>query len=437
MTTKSVRGQFFTTDTTVQEIMLSLIQTKNGIALEPSCGAGDLVKRLETRTKHTIHAVELDSTIEPKCFTKITYQDFFSFSEQKEEHYDLIYGNPPYVAWKNLEEGTKQSASKTKSRYNDKTNLYHLFIDRSIDLLKPEGELIFIVPKGWLYTSSAIVLRNKILETGNLTHIIDCGEQKLFPDADVPALLIFRYEKRSQSLPVKFAYLQNARQNKYSERKLINTKGRFILLNDDTAEEIASWGRLKDNYDVKVGIISGADSAFRAPSEHQLEKESIRKYITTKGVEEFIDLNSINKYEEIPPKTQRHLKAFKNELLNRRIKSFNETNWWKYGAIRNIEAMESDKERFYALAKTRSRTPFFMNNEAKYYSGGILGIFSTGNIQTEQAIKILNSDIYRQILESMFLTTGNKVSLQPATLEDAPFPKTADQAQKFIKKHSL
>ena len=80
--------------------------------------------------------------------------------------------------------------------------------------------------------------------------------------------------------------------------------------------------------------------------------------------------------------------------------------------------------------------PFFENDE-KFYGGGILGIFKTGKVTVKSALKIVNSTVYRGVMEAMFLATGNKVSLQPATLEDAPFPKTEADAKAFIKKHSI
>lgn len=438
MTTKAQRGQFFTTNKNVQTVMLSLVANKEGKILEPSAGAGDLLIDLETNPKYIIDAVELDNSFTSNCKTPITYQDFFTYAVGKENTYNVIYGNPPYVSWKALETATKLSAEKVKEDYSDKTNLYHLFIDRCIDLLAPGGEMIFIVPKEWLYTSSATPLRNKILDKGSLTHIIDCGEEKLFVDADVPALLIFRFEKDLRNIQPKFAAnLSEALANTYETKTLTNKNGRFLLLDKNLTEETKTWGRVKDSFDVKVGIVSGADNTYRITELDKVDSSNVRKYVTTKGIENFIDLNDIDKEADIPVKTLNYLLPYKNDLMARRIRAFDESNWWKYGAIRNLEAMESNKDRFYALVKTRSTTPFFANSESKYYSGGILGIFKTGNVTTENAIKILNSSVYRQIMESMFLTTGNKVSLQPATLEDAPFPKNNEDAEAFIKKHNL
>lgn len=418
--------------------MLNLLEHTSGRALEPSAGAGDLVALLEKNTEYSLDAVELDSSLGKTCETPITYQDFFSYAQDKDNSYDVIFGNPPYVAWKNMEAESRVSAQPVKEgRYPDKTNLYHLFIDRCIDLLAPGGEMVFIVPKEWLYTSSARALRNKVIEEGSLTHVVDCGEEKLFVDADVPAILIFRFVKGTHNPSVVFApSLTAAHEEKFEDRLLVNTDGRYLLLDESLADETSSWGQLKDAYRVRVGIVSGADKVFRVVEGTTFGEEGIREYVTTKGVEKFIDVNHYTEESGLPEDIKTYLLPHKEALLKRGIAKFTEDNWWKYGAIRNKEHMLSSSERIYAYAKTRSQTPFFLN-EVKFYGGGILGLFKVGEVSVEKALLILNSKRYRQIMESMFLTTANKVSLQPATLEDAPFPTTDEDAEHFIQRYNL
>jgi len=435
---KKRRGQFFTTSDSVQRVLGGLITSTSGRLLEPSAGAGHLVKWAEQSLPHSIDAVELDPAIKKVCTGDIYYSDFFIFSDGKDGLYDVVLGNPPYVSWKDVEEATVESASAVKEEYSDKANLYYLFIDRCIDLLADGGELIFIVPKEWLYTSSALPLRRKVLREGSLTHLVDCGEEKLFSDADVPALLIFRFVKGSRAKRVLFASsLAAALHGRYVSRMLVNRDGRFLLLTRDLAATVKTWGNLKDNFRVRVGIVSGADKIFRVTEGLEIEPECVQHYVTTKGIEPFIDVNHIDKWADMPPKTAAYLARYKQDLIERRICSFTETNWWKYGAIRNRDHMLGPGDRFYAYAKTRSDAPFFTKSGTRLYGGGILGLFRTrnGRVSPKTAIRVLNSPQYRGILEAMFLTTANKVSLQPATLEDAPFPRDEEQAQEWLESH--
>ena len=429
MTNKEQRGQFFTTSQMVQTVMLDLLEPKRGTVLEPSAGAGHLVKALEEcSSEFQIDAVELDESIQSVCSTPIVNEDFFVFADQAKKKYDHIFGNPPYVSWKNMEDSSKASTSDVKKRYSDKSNLYHLFIDRSIDLLAEDGQMVLIVPKEWLYTSSAAPLRNKILDEGRITHIVDCGEEKLFSDADVPALLIFRFLKTSKTTKddskVQFAEnLKAAHQGTWDTRVLVNKNSRWLLLHEELANKVSSWGVLGDVVSVKVGIVSGLDKVFRVENPEDFEPSTVRKYITTKGIEHFIDVNHFDQWDMIPPRTAAYLLSHKPALIGRRISPFHENNWWKYGAIRNKSAMDSTSQRIYAFCKTRSVTPFFKMDEDNYYGGGLLGIFAKNeNVDMDKTLEILNSKDFREVMEAMFLATGNKVSLQPATLEDAPFP---------------
>lgn len=435
---KSVRGQFNTTNRRVQKALLSLILNSSGKVLEPSAGSGDLVLALEnSNNTRIVDAVELDTSIARRCSSPITYSDFFAYTKNRNAQYATILGNPPFVAWKKVEGNTRGSASEVKKRYSDKTNLYHLFMDRCIDLLEDAGELVFIVPKEWLYTTSAAPLREKMLREGYLTHIIDCGEEKLFDDASVPALVIFRYQKASveaSSRKVKFAgSLEEALAGSYEERELLNSGNRFMLVVKASASLVQEWGTLGEQYEAKVGIVSGADSIFRYSGSPAVEASSVKEYLTTKGIEKFIDVNHVTSWADMPPKTAAYLLTHKSELIGRRIARFDESNWWMYGAVRNKDAMLENKKRFFVFGKTRSSSPFFTGT-AKLFSGGIIGIFQKANarIKLDTAIKLLNHSEYRKIIEGLFITTSNKVSFQPSTLHDLPFPRTEEQAQEWL-----
>jgi adenine-specific DNA-methyltransferase len=185
---------------------------------------------------------------------------------------------------------------------------------------------------------------------------------------------------------------------------------------------------------VKVGIVSGADPIFRVEDPSLYEKEGLAQYLTTKGLEWFIDVNHVADENTLPPKIKAFLLSHKNRLITRRIAKFDENNWWKYGAIRNRDSMVGTADRFYVYGKTRSNSPFFSAPDAVLYSGGVMGVFVKDKLPDSLTIKdvigLLNSEIYRNLFISMQLTTGNKLSLQPSTLATLPFPKTAEQYEK-------
>ena len=416
--------------------MADLVQSRSGKALEPSAGAGHLVKVLEDSYPHLlIDAVELDESFSPVCRASVLHQDFFTFAPHHLSEYQVVFGNPPYVAYKEVEEATRISAQSVKAAYSDKTNLYHLFIDRLIDVLAPLGEMVLIVPKEWLYTTSAAPLRARLSALGALTHVVDCGEEKLFDDASVPALLIFRWVKSLPQASVSFAPDSlSAQSGLFSPRQLLVSDQRWMLLPPDLVPVVSSFSRLSDQFDVRVGLVTGMDKVFKLASAGLVEAECVQYQVdTSRTAVPFVNVNNFAP-DVLPPRAAAHLAAHKPALLARRIAHFDESNWYKYGAVRNDEHMRSAAPRFFALVKTRSPQPFFTVPGAKFFSGGVLGIFQKESacVPVDLAVRVLNSPRYRPVLEGMFLTSADKVSLQPATLSDAPFPSTSEQALNFL-----
>ena len=185
---------------------------------------------------------------------------------------------------------------------------------------------------------------------------------------------------------------------------------------------------------MKVGLVTGYDKAYKIAKKNSIEKSAIQKQVdTSKKITYFINVNNISKETDIPKNALKHLLSFKDSLIRRRISKFDESNWWKYGAVRNSELMSSKSKRFYSLAKTRSNKPFFTSS-AKFFTGGVLGYFDKGknDITVVEAVEMLNSIEYREIFYSYFFITRDKLSIQPSTISDLPWPNSKDQAKGFI-----
>lgn len=283
MSIKATRGQFFTVNEKVQDEIIKLIGKENfnneSIAiLEPSVGAGDLAlalfnKQAPNHPNLKITGWEIDENI--KQLEKLKEYnfnfingDFFQLSKNKEENFDIIFGNPPFVAWKNIEKPVQENITELMGKQTGAINLYTLFIEKCIELLKPGGELIFIVPKEWLYMTSAGKLRKKIVETGKITNIINCGEEKLFPDADIPALIIFKFVKNDKNLEnnketENIVKMKNLNDKQWEEKILKFINNGFLFINKDLEKFVNTDTVLGDYFDAKVGVVSGADNIYK------------------------------------------------------------------------------------------------------------------------------------------------------------------------------
>jgi adenine-specific DNA-methyltransferase len=419
--------------------MTNLVSHQRGSALEPSAGEGHLAAALHRSAPDlAVTSVEIDTTL-PWNHTDLSLvnADFFEYTANQHGVYDVVFGNPPYVTLSNTEAETRDLLEPYTGSYQGKVNLYQLFFDRCIDLLKPGGELVFIIPGEWVYATSAAPLREKIRRLGAITDFIHCGEERLFTDASVPFISIVRFVRDLPQGEVRYhSSFDAAHSNKAADlRTLVVRDSRWMLLPNELAVEIRDWGTLRDQFSAHVGLVSGCDDVFLLKPGSKVEPDCRLAQMTSERVaREFLFLDRYKHLDDAPPRARAYVRRHKKRLMDRKIRAFSTENFWQYGAVRNLPLMDSAVERFFALVKTRSPEPFFMSDQAKHFTGAVLGIFRLENaaLQCEEVVSLLNSTRYRSVLESMLLVSGEKVSLQPATLLDVPLPRDVATLRAFL-----
>ncbi len=338
-------GQVFTPPHIVSD-MLALIQSTKKLSnprfLEPSCGNGAFFQNLP---KNKV-GVELDSSV--ICDKAILQEDFFAYSTN--EKFDCIIGNPPYVRYQDIAISTKALLKPYFRLFDSRSNLYLFFIYKCILHLKEGGELIFITPRDFLKSTSSMHLNEFLFQQGSITHFIDLGDKKIFDNAQPngrkaysPNCAIWRFEKGNFTRKT-----QCLREFSCINGQILFTKKAYTI-------------PFKDLFFVKVGAVSGADSIFANDKWGNMEfvgSQSAKSGKTKKMI------------YGIYGKDCAYLQDFKEQLLRRRIKKFNESNWWEWGR----DYYKSENPRIYVNTKTRNKKPFFLHS-CKAYDGSILAIF--------------------------------------------------------------
>lgn len=352
------KGQYFTTDSTLQYTVLDFIKNEPKRILEPSIGQGDLVKYITDNCNVNFDMYELDESVELLegiDREKVVYGDFMKANITKK--YKTIIGNPPYI---------KKSTG----------NLYIEFVEKCFNLLKIKGELIFIVPSDFLKLTSASKLLNVMLEKGTFTHIYHPNNENLFANASID-VIVFRYYKWAKQ---KKKTLYN-NQQKY----LINTNGTVTF--SDT--EITNTSIISDYFDVYVGMVTGKESVYKNDTFGNitlLNKRNVRdKYIF---IHEFPTSNEeLNKY----------MLENKDILINRKIKKYTEQNWWLWGAPRNMINIENNigKKCIYVSNLTRNKEVAF-EGKVEYFGGALLMIIPKKEVDLKKIVKYLNSDTFKE-----------------------------------------
>lgn len=104
--------------------------------------------------------------------------------------FDVVIGNPPYVFGGGL--GITQEHKKQfKKQYvsgSGKVNLFTLFVEKGIKLLKADGRISYIIPNTFLRVTSYSHIRKFVLENTQLTDVVDLGA-RVFDDAVTSAII--------------------------------------------------------------------------------------------------------------------------------------------------------------------------------------------------------------------------------------------------------
>jgi len=376
-------GQFFSPEKLV-ELCLS-ISTNKGNVLEPSYGDGSFKKIKQLYKEYVL--IELDKNIIND--KEVINIDFFDFPENTK--FDTVIGNPPFVDNKNIIEETFNKLNF--DLLNKGSNLYLHFILKCFFHLKENGELIFIVPREFIKLTSAQKLNKLLFDNGTITHYFDFGDEKFFKGAS-PNICIFRYQK-----------------NNFNRKTITNegikdfviSEGQFLFINKE--KNVIKLGEI---FDIKVGAVSGADNIF-------LDNCDGEDFVFSKTKE----TNKTKKmsYNIITKK----ILEKKEVLKKRKIKQFNESNWWKWG--REINFKEEEK-RIYVNTKTRKENPFFIN-DCKKWDGSILALFPKDkNIDIEKYKDYLNSIDWN----TLGFKSGNRFLFSQRSLSNALIEINIDKA---------
>lgn len=336
-------GQVFT-PATVVERMLTLRQ-RRGRTLDPAAGDGAFSTRI-----NGCEAIEIDPAVAPPG---ARVMDFFALP--LDEKFDTIVGNPPYVRQQDIPAETLARLDSTL--FDGRSNLYLYFIEKAVRHLRRGGELIFIVPREFAKLTAARKLNAFLYEEGDITDFIELGDARIF-GAHNPNCAIFRFERGRRERRL------------HDGRHFVLVDGQLMFLRGDYRLP------LSELFEVKVGAVSGADEIFEHP-------EGNAEFVCSRTIDDGRTRRMI--FGAIHPQ----LEAHKDRLLARRVRPFDESNWWHWGRLHHI----SDAPRIYVNSKTRRPRPFFLH-DCRNYDGAILALFPrVPGMDLALAADLLNDEV--------------------------------------------
>lgn len=399
--------------------------------------------------------------------------------------FDCVIGNPPYVKLQHFRKAEADAAEYlVQARRADGAPLYEStqtgnfdmylpFIEKGIELLKPDGRMGFIAPNVWMMNEYGAGLRAKLKRRRNLERWIDFKSHQVFdgaitytalqffrgcagpgircvfaPDGDISAI-------DWDAVPDHVPYDELPDDGAWNllpnvERKLLSrlsethpplgdsrwTKQIFqgLITSADHIYHLTRLGsgrylhRSKEKQEVEVGIedglmrplVSGPEAKrYRVPKTdtwllfpYDISGEKPRLYTEAEMRSKF-------------PRGWEHLGEHEDELRAREGGKFDDDQWYRFGRHQNIDRQECPK---LGVAQTVPSLRLFFDDRGQFYFNNVRvnGILPAPQADAWYLLGVLNCKacdfIFRRIAKSKEggWFEANKQFLAPLAIPDAP-----------------
>lgn len=179
-----------------------------------ACSFGLLLKLLEGESKDTIGTekpilpniesnilfgnslIDSDDKIKPKDLLSINPFDIKNYK------FDVIVGNPPYMATEHMKQLTPTELSTYKKKYKSafkQFDKYFLFVERSMEVLNEGGLLGYILPSKFTKVGAGKNLRKLLTDNKYLSKLVSFGSNQVFKDKTTYTCLLFLKKSKQNS----------------------------------------------------------------------------------------------------------------------------------------------------------------------------------------------------------------------------------------------
>ncbi len=219
----------------------------------------------------------------------------YDFGETK---FDVIVGNPPYMSTEDMKNITPLELPIYKKQYDSaykQFDKYFLFIERSIQLLKSDGYLGYIVPSKFTKVGAAKKLREKLSEKQLVNQIISFGANQIFKGKTTyTCLLIIQNIKQDSTKYYEVKNYNNwiVRDYKAEDYDTINsnslTSETWVLVPKylrNTYDKIISQSKTLSELIGEENIYNGIQTSANKIYIHSIDKTDKKyTYFSVKGV---------------------------------------------------------------------------------------------------------------------------------------------------------
>lgn len=123
------------------------------------------------------------------------------------EGFDLIIGNPPYI--KEYDNRSAFNGLRHLECYQGKMDIWYLFGDLGLKLLKPDNYLCYIATNNWVTNAGASNFRNIVIQNSQIKNLTDFGAYMIFENAAIQTMImLFKNTKTADNYAFDYRKLE-------------------------------------------------------------------------------------------------------------------------------------------------------------------------------------------------------------------------------------
>lgn len=395
-----------------------------------------------------------------------------------EQGFTLLVGNPPYVRIQKLDDEDKVVFSDVYTSAYMNYDLYVLFVERSVDLLRRGGDFGFILPNKFFQLRYGAKLRQQLVEDELLSAVVDFGDNQIFPGPTTYTCLLFlspnghptfRYfeipsagghpadvsELLTQTDNPDWEWKARFNIDRFSEKPWVFAAGIQADVLRKSEENSLPLGDLSEH--IIVGIQTSADAVYilenrgRTPSglvraysrhteqEYELEPALLKPLISGEHVSRYGRL-STNEWLLYPydleeasadlipasdmsakyPRVWAYLKETEAVLRGRENGKMDHDRWYAFGRSQNIDKQENTK---LVVPRLVERLGVTYDPAGRFYLDNVdvNGVILKDDHDPHYVLAVLNSSLIAHIFSQGSVPfRGNWLSANRQFIEPLP-----------------
>ncbi len=351
--------------------------------------------------------------------------------------FDVIIGNPPYI----MEYENRQAFDGVRHDpcYQGKTDIWHIFTCRALDLLGNDGILCFIAKNQWMNSDSASRMRKKIYEQADIRLVLDFGPNMIFENTGQQTMVFLLHKNnrtnarktlyhRFDKMPIahlkqaimnnRFQFLEKVIPGDYDENRNLSFSQHDSLLDVIFQHRNFEF----EAGEIIQGIIGGPDKAFIISGNElgQFSAEERRhiknfhthtdRYYTPESDKYIFYISKKTFGTDIAdlPGMHARLSNYMRQLKGRREVRQGKTRWFDLWWPRD-EGFFRAGEKVVWTARTRRGK--FTYTTGPFYGSRNLFFLKTGRISLKYVTALCNSGLCDFYMKNRIKHNGNLLQL--------------------------